>query len=74
MNTRYAQYGEEDFLDVFFKDRIGYLCDIGAADGMRYSNSRSLLEKGWSGLLIEPNKSNFAKLVELYKENKSVIL
>lgn len=69
-----AQYGEEAFIFDFFGDKIGFLCDIGAADGVRYSNSRSLLERGWSGLLVEPNKSSFLKLTELYRDNKSVIL
>jgi FkbM family methyltransferase len=69
-----SQYGEDNFILEFFGDKLGFLCDIGAADGLRYSNSRTLLSMGWEGLLIEPNKNSFAKLVELYSGNKSIHL
>ena len=72
MINKYAQYGEEDFLISFFDKRIGFLCDIGAADGVRYSNSKYLIERGWSALLVEPNKSNFAKIAHLYSNNANV--
>lgn len=73
--NRYSQYNEEGFIDSFFKNKNnGFLVDIGAADGITNSNSRFLIEKGWGGILIEPNTKNFNKLQELYKNNKKVIL
>jgi FkbM family methyltransferase len=72
---KYAQYNEEEFLLDYFKGiDNGVLVDIGAADGITNSNSRYLIELGWSGLLVEPNKKNFEKLVELYSNNKNIIL
>jgi FkbM family methyltransferase len=72
---KYAQYGEENFLLNFFsRNNNGFLVDIGAADGVRYSNSRTLIEMGWSGLLVEPNTNSFKKLKLLYDGNERVIL
>lgn len=72
---KYAQYNEEEFLINYFKGvNNGTLVDIGAADGINNSNSRYLIELGWSGLLVEPNKKNFQKLIDLYSENKNIIL
>ena len=69
--NRYSQYNEEGFIDSFFKNKNnGFLVDIGAADGITNSNSRFLIEKGWGGILIEPNTKNFNKLQDLYKNNK----
>jgi FkbM family methyltransferase len=71
---KYSQYTEEDFLLDFFKNKSnGFLVDIGAADGITNSNSRRLILDGWSGILIEPNKKNYNKLLDLYP-NKNTIL
>lgn len=72
MNAKYAQYDEESIFENIFSDKIGFLCDIGAADGIRYSNSRYLIEKGWSAFLIEPNPNSYEKLSNLYLENKKI--
>jgi FkbM family methyltransferase len=72
---KYAQYNEENFLYNFFSNKQdGFLVDIGAADGIRYSNSRSLIESGWSGMLVEPNINSFKKLEQLYGSDKKIIL
>ena len=70
---RYAQYGEESIiLDFFGQDSKGIVVDVGAADGIRYSNSRHLIELGWSGVLVEPHPTYFDKINELYKDTDSV--
>ena len=72
---KYSQYQEESFLVDYFNDaKTGFLVDIGAADGISNSNSRKLIENGWSGLLIEPNKKNYIKLQKLYEKNNLIIL
>ena len=59
----YSQGYEEIYLLNYFKNNnTGFLVDIGAADGINNSNSKKLIELGWSGLLVEPNKKNYNKL------------
>ena len=72
----YAQYGEESIiLDFFGQDSKGIVVDVGAADGVRYSNSRWLIEScGWEAVLVEPHPTYFHQLEDLYKSNKSVKL
>lgn len=54
--TIYSQYGEEGVIDRLFRD-LGttnkFLVDIGAGDGFRFSNTRHLLEQGWTGALFD---------------------
>lgn len=71
---KYSQYGEESIiLDFFGQDSKGMVVDIGAADGIRYSNSRYLIsELGWSGILVEPHPTYFDNINELYKDADSV--
>jgi FkbM family methyltransferase len=47
--------------------RDGYFVDIGAHDGVTFSNSKFFEELGWSGVCVEPNPSVFKKL----KENRT---
>lgn len=72
--NKYSQYNEEILLNNFFGDYVGYLVEIGAADGIANSNSRMLIEKGWKGILVEPNIYNFKKLEYLYVYGDSIIL
>jgi FkbM family methyltransferase len=73
--NKYSQYNEEKFLlDFFGINYKGIVVEIGAADGINNSNSRFLIELGWTGLLVEPNKKNFKKLSELYYGNNNIIL
>ena len=52
----YSQYGEEGVIDQLFAT-LGttnkFLVDIGAGDGFRFSNTRDLLEHGWTGALFD---------------------
>jgi hypothetical protein len=52
----YCQTGEDGVLQRIF-DCIGttnrFLVDIGAGDGVALSNTRALLDQGWSGLLFD---------------------
>ncbi|UCF94867.1 MAG: FkbM family methyltransferase [Desulfobacterales bacterium] len=70
----FSQYKEEDILwRVFRNQRDGFLVDVGAADGVRYSNSRDLLVNyNWRGLLIEPHPDFFDQLESLYRDNPKV--
>lgn len=41
--------------------------DIGAFDGIGFSNTRLLFEQGWSGICVEPVMKNYQKLEILYR-------
>lgn len=61
----FSQFGQDEFLHKYvFKDkRIGFFVDIGAHDGISYSNTYFLeKELGWHGICIEPQKIQFLKL------------
>jgi FkbM family methyltransferase len=72
----YSQYGEERILYNFFKNKInGFLVDVGAMDGITYSNSRFLIEKfNWNGILVEPHPEYVQKLKLLYLGNDNIII
>jgi len=57
----YSQYGEEVVIKYIF-DNIGvtnkFCVDFGAGDGYWLSNSRALLDNGWTGLLMEGSQAN----------------
>jgi len=60
-----SQYGQDRFLDeqVFRKARNGFFVDVGANDGISYSNTYFFEKfRDWSGICIEPHPSAFFKL------------
>lgn len=58
----YSQNSEQNYIVEHFGQRTGRLLDIGAYDGLTFSNARRLLELGWHGILIEPAPSVIPKL------------
>lgn len=67
----YAQNKEDLFITEYFGDTIGTLLSIGENDGLTLSNTRALLEKGWSGHLVEPS-GVFYDLKRLYLGNQNI--
>lgn len=71
----YSQHGEQKIIIDFFnkldtKD-LRFL-DIGANDGVSFSNTHALAQLGWSGVCFEPSKLAFEKLKNVYKENPKI--
>jgi len=66
-----SQLGQDRFLnETYFKDKTtGVFVDIGAHDGLFYSNSKYFEDLGWTGLCVEPLPDIFLKL----KENRKCI-
>lgn len=62
MAYNYSQTNEQEAIEKYFTDFIGTLVDVGANNGIKYSNSRRLIELGWSGHLIEPHPLAYASL------------
>ncbi len=64
----YSQFGEDGVLAEIFR-RIGttnkQCFEVGAADGKWFSNSRRLIDEGWTGALIEADPSNWPELDKL---------
>ncbi len=71
----YSQNQEEKYILDYFKDqKVGQVLDIGANDGITFSNSLALIEKGWHAVLVEPSPDCCEKLHLLHKTNSVAIL
>jgi FkbM family methyltransferase len=70
----YSQNNEEEIVKNYFKDFKGVFLDLGAYNGVELSNTRALLENGWSGVLVEPNPDIFEKLKTNCKDFENVQL
>lgn len=70
----YSQENEEALVLAHFGERVGSFLDIGAADGVKFSNTRALAECGWGGLCVEPSPRQFLQLWEVYRDSRKVKL
>ena len=61
----YTQFGEDGLINAVL-EKIGtvtqFCFEVGAADGMFYSNTLRLREQGWGAVLIEAESQQFASL------------
>lgn len=48
------------------------LIDIGAHDGVTFSNSRALMQLGWAGVMVEPSPLPLSHLVDTYAGREDV--
>jgi FkbM family methyltransferase len=60
------------FYEFFFGVEPRLLIEIGAFDGISFSNSSGLIEKGWSAILIEPVHEFAAKAKSRYEDRIDV--
>lgn len=73
----YSQNGEDSIIIELWESRFlkilnkPTVVEFGANDGLTFSNSKSLIEHGFSALLIEPS-SVFYDLEKLHKDNLNV--
>lgn len=73
--NKYSQAGQDGNLrEIFRRLRIsnGVFIEVGAWDGEYLSNTRSLVENGWTGVFIEGDLEKFRVLREKY-QSKSII-
>jgi hypothetical protein len=66
----HSQYGEDGILEWVLEHlgvRQGYFVEFGAWDGVHLSNCRHLFQNGWSGCLIEGDKTRFKDLEKTYQ-------
>lgn len=56
----YSQFGQDEWVEKQFGAGFkGYYVDIGAHDGSDMSNTQLLDEKGWKGVCVEAEPTNF---------------
>lgn len=71
-----SECGEDGILARIFKQLgvgVGYCVDVGAADGIAFSSTRSLIaDQGWRGLLVESDAVAHASLASLYRDKAAV--
>lgn len=68
----YSQNEEEKIILDYFKGFVGSFCSLGENDGLTFSNVRALAERGWQGIMIEPDPEAFSRLEKLYLEYKGL--
>lgn len=66
--NKYSEHGEDNVIECVFPDPIGgqyagYFVDVGA-NGPRSSNTYTLIDRSWSGLLIEASDIQFPEIEE----------
>lgn len=72
----YSQNGDDGIIERIFSvisDRPGLCCEFGAWDGIHLSNTRALVLRGWSGVMIEADPAKFRELEANYAANDQVI-
>jgi len=72
--TKYSQNDEEAIITEFFGESKGRFLDIGAYNGLDFSNTHRLALLGWSGVLVEPSPSVMPDLLNLYKDNAKMVI
>lgn len=68
----YTQNLEEPYIQKYA--RGSRFLDIGAYDGQTFSSTKALVEKGWTGVYVEPNPLILDKLYDVAKQSGSVVL
>ena len=62
----YSQNGEDGVIEAILgviDAETQWCCEFGAWDGIHFSNTRRLIEGGWSAVLIEANETRYEELV-----------
>lgn len=73
MAEKYSQSDEQLYiLDYFLDKSDGKFLDIGAFHVFKFSNVRALYEKGFSGVLVEPQPENYFAIADHYKNEPRI--
>ena len=64
----YGQWETDKFIEKYFPNQSkGYCIEVGAADGIKGSNTKYFEDLGWDALCIEPNKL-FSESLEKHRK------
>lgn len=69
----YSQYDEQSHI-LANTPAVGRFLDIGAYHPTKFSNTRALYERGWSGVMIEPSPIPMEALLREYGEDSRITL
>ena len=71
----YSQNNEEEIILNYFKDTYpGKFIDIGAFNPFAFSNTRCLVEKGWTGVFVEPSPIAFKSFEKEYTDGRHTLI
>lgn len=70
----YSQNNEEHYILEHFKGQKGKFLDIGAYQGVQFSNTHALALSGWEGVCVEPSPLPFTGLMQVYKDRPDIKL
>jgi FkbM family methyltransferase len=62
--TDFSQDGEQAVIEEWAAGRVGSFLEVGAYNGVDYSNTRALMLRGWAGVAVEPAPDMCASLRE----------
>ncbi len=68
----YSQNKEENIILNYFGSKVGRFVEIGAYHPIQLSNTRALVERGWSGIYIEANKRHVDTFEAFYQNEKQI--
>lgn len=77
MRKNYAQMEQDLIALEFFRFHPvthKIFLDVGAFDGISFSNTRLLFEQGWNGVCMEPVLKNYQKLESLYRDTNVITI
>lgn len=61
----FGQHGEDYLLWKFFRGKPqGFFVEVGALDGVRFSNTFTFERQGWKGICLEPHPDYYHKLTQ----------
>jgi hypothetical protein len=67
----YSQYGEDKILKNLLGDS-GYFLEVGSFHPFAFSNTRFLVEMGWSGCYVDGSPSALNRFIIEYKNNDKI--
>ncbi len=70
----YSQGDEEEVISKWFGTRTGRFLDIGAWSPKKFSNTRALYERGWSGVMVDASAFPIADLIREYRNEPRITI
>lgn len=71
----YSQNNEDDIIVKYFNEKPnGFFLEIGSFDPIKLSNTRRLVELGWSGIMIDMSPYCLVDLINEYKGNEKILI